>query len=150
MIMKDRPAIARVIFHDHEGCDYQPKLELGSADDAGAAVRRSHRRRDGRAQPRGGVPHGQHGVRRRAADAADQGDELPLVQAKVGGDDYCVSALLAHGRTRVMLTYRNVATFPPGTPLPAEWLVIGRVMDGAGVTVDGKMHTGVTGWDHFR
>jgi thiamine-monophosphate kinase len=43
-----------------------------------------------------------------------------------------------------------VATFPPGTPLPAEWLVIGRVMDGAGVTVDGKMHTGVTGWDHFR
>jgi thiamine-monophosphate kinase len=43
-----------------------------------------------------------------------------------------------------------VATFPPGTPLPEEWLVIGRVMDGAGVTVDGKMHTGVAGWDHFR
>jgi thiamine-monophosphate kinase len=43
-----------------------------------------------------------------------------------------------------------VATFPPGTVLPAEWLVIGRVMDGAGVTVDGRMHTGVAGWDHFR
>jgi len=43
-----------------------------------------------------------------------------------------------------------VATFPPGTPLPEEWLVIGRIMDGAGVTVDGRMHTGVTGWDHFR
>jgi len=43
-----------------------------------------------------------------------------------------------------------VATFPPGTALPEEWLVIGRVMDGAGVTVDGRMHTGVAGWDHFR
>jgi thiamine-monophosphate kinase len=43
-----------------------------------------------------------------------------------------------------------VATFPPGTQLPETWLVIGRVMDGAGVTVDGRMHTGPSGWDHFR
>jgi thiamine-monophosphate kinase len=43
-----------------------------------------------------------------------------------------------------------VATFPPGTELPEEWLVIGRVLDGAGVTVDGRMHLGPAGWDHFR
>jgi thiamine-monophosphate kinase len=43
-----------------------------------------------------------------------------------------------------------VATFPAGTALPESWTVIGRVLDGAGVTVDGRLHTGVTGWDHFR
>jgi thiamine-monophosphate kinase len=43
-----------------------------------------------------------------------------------------------------------VACFPAGTALPEEWLVIGRVLDGAGVTVDGRIPTGVLGWDHFR
>jgi len=43
-----------------------------------------------------------------------------------------------------------VATFPAGTVLPEGWLVIGRVLDGAGVTVDGRMHTEAPGWDHFR
>jgi thiamine-monophosphate kinase len=43
-----------------------------------------------------------------------------------------------------------VATFPAGTVLPEGWLVIGRVLDGAGVTVDGRLHTGAPGWDHFR
>ncbi|MEV6350374.1 thiamine-phosphate kinase [Actinoplanes sp. NPDC051851] len=42
------------------------------------------------------------------------------------------------------------ATFPAGTELPAGWRVIGRVVDGSGVTVDGKPWTGGTGWDHFR
>jgi thiamine-monophosphate kinase len=43
-----------------------------------------------------------------------------------------------------------LATFPPGTDLPDQWLVVGRVLDGAGVTVDGRMHLGPAGWDHFR
>jgi thiamine-monophosphate kinase len=43
-----------------------------------------------------------------------------------------------------------VATFPAGTTLPREWRVIGRVVDGSGVTVDGRTPTGVLGWDHFR
>jgi thiamine-monophosphate kinase len=43
-----------------------------------------------------------------------------------------------------------VATFPAGTVLPSEWLVIGRVLDGGGVTVDGRLHTEPPGWDHFR
>jgi thiamine-monophosphate kinase len=43
-----------------------------------------------------------------------------------------------------------VATFPAGTALPEHWRVIGRVLDGAGVTVDGRIPTGTLGWDHFR
>jgi len=43
-----------------------------------------------------------------------------------------------------------VATFPPGTVLPARWRVIGGVRDGAGVTVDGAAHQGPAGWQHFR
>jgi thiamine-monophosphate kinase len=43
-----------------------------------------------------------------------------------------------------------VATFPPGTQLSDGWLVIGRVLDGTGVTVDGRVHPGAPGWDHFR
>ena len=43
-----------------------------------------------------------------------------------------------------------VATFPPGTALPARWRVIGEVREGAGVTVDGAPHQGPGGWQHFR
>ena len=44
-----------------------------------------------------------------------------------------------------------VATFPAGTPLPPGWSLIGRVLDGSGVTVDGKAWNGAAmGWDHFR
>jgi thiamine-monophosphate kinase len=44
-----------------------------------------------------------------------------------------------------------VASFPPTVELPEEWLVIGRVTAGAGVTVDGRLYTdGPPGWDHFR
>jgi thiamine-monophosphate kinase len=44
-----------------------------------------------------------------------------------------------------------VATFPAGIELPADWLVVGSVADGDGMTVDGKRYIGgPTGWDHFR
>jgi thiamine-monophosphate kinase len=43
-----------------------------------------------------------------------------------------------------------VATFPEGTTLPDGFTTIGRVVDGSGVTVDGKPHKGPAGWDHFR
>jgi thiamine-monophosphate kinase len=42
------------------------------------------------------------------------------------------------------------ATFPPGVQLPADWLVIGDVREGGGVSVDGRAWVGGTGWDHFR
>ncbi len=41
------------------------------------------------------------------------------------------------------------ATFPPATPLPPRWQVIGTVRPGDGVVVDGQPWAGSPGWDHF-
>jgi thiamine-monophosphate kinase len=58
----------------------------------------------------------------------------PSTWILTGGDDHALAA-----------------TFPAGTPLPPDWSLIGRVLDGSGVTVDGKAWTGAAmGWDHFR
>jgi thiamine-monophosphate kinase len=66
-------------------------------------------------------------------DAASALGVDPYTWVLSGGDDHPI-----------------VATFPGGAPLPDEWRVIGRVLDGAGVTVDGRVPTGPLGWDHFR
>src|SRR5262249_37863099 len=66
-------------------------------------------------------------------DAASALGVDPYTWILAGGDDHPI-----------------VATFPPGTQLPDGWLVIGRVLDGTGVTVDGRVHPGAPGWDHFR
>jgi thiamine-monophosphate kinase len=50
-----------------------------------------------------------------------------------GGDDHALAA-----------------TFPPLTVLTGDWLVVGTVAEGAGVTVGGRPFTDATGWDHFR
>jgi thiamine-monophosphate kinase len=58
----------------------------------------------------------------------------PYAWVLTGGDDHPI-----------------VATFPPTVALPERWKVIGQVVEGAGVTVDGRLHTdGPPGWDHFR
>jgi thiamine-monophosphate kinase len=58
----------------------------------------------------------------------------PYVWILGGGDDHAL-----------------VATFPAGTNLPEDWLVIGTVSEGTGVTVDGQAYqSGLSGWDHFR
>jgi thiamine-monophosphate kinase len=58
----------------------------------------------------------------------------PYIWILTGGDDHPI-----------------VATFPRGTVLPDGWTVIGRVLDGTGVTVDGRIYTDAPlGWDHFR
>ncbi|GAA1847108.1 thiamine-phosphate kinase [Pseudonocardia ailaonensis] len=41
------------------------------------------------------------------------------------------------------------ATFPPSTPLPEGFTVVGAVEEGTGVTVDGEAHEGPSGWQHF-
>ena len=56
----------------------------------------------------------------------------PLQFILGGGDDH---ALLA--------TFADVASVPPG------WLVVGACHEGDGVTVDGAVHEGSTGWTHF-
>jgi thiamine-monophosphate kinase len=67
-------------------------------------------------------------------DAASALGVDPYTWVLTGGDDHPI-----------------LATFPRTVTLPEQWVVVGRVIDGTGVTVDGRMHTdGPTGWDHFR
>ncbi|MEV4252359.1 thiamine-phosphate kinase [Spirillospora sp. NPDC049652] len=65
-----------------------------------------------------------------AADDVPMPDPLHL--ALTGGEDHAFAA-----------------TFPAGAELPTTWTVVGRVSEGAGVTVDGSVPN-VRGWDHFR
>ncbi len=66
----------------------------------------------------------------RAVGAATGMDPLGFILG--GGDDHALAA-----------------TFPEGTELPAEWLVIGAVSEGDGVTVDGAAFAGASGYLHF-
>ena len=66
-------------------------------------------------------------------DAASALGVDPYTWILAGGDDHALAA-----------------TFPPDVELPSYWRRIGRVSEGADVTVDGKPFTGRTGWDHFR
>ncbi|WP_188985549.1 thiamine-phosphate kinase [Saccharopolyspora thermophila] len=42
------------------------------------------------------------------------------------------------------------ATFPPDRPLPEGWRAVGVVAEGSGVTVDGAVYEGPSGWEHWR
>ena len=67
-------------------------------------------------------------------DAASALGIDPYTWVLAGGDDHAL-----------------VATFPARTVLPKGWTMIGRVTEGSGVTVDGRLHTETPlGWDHFR
>ncbi|MEV4630146.1 thiamine-phosphate kinase [Micromonospora sp. NPDC049523] len=66
-------------------------------------------------------------------DAAHALGVDPYAWVLGGGDDHALAA-----------------TFPAHLALPDDWRVIGRVVDGSGLTVDGKAYKGPAGWDHFR
>lgn len=88
-----------------------------------ASVDRDQRataRQDSRSSPVPGTPAGR--------DAA-----MALNWVLTGGEDHSL-----------------VAAFPPGAALPGRWRVIGEVLPGAGVTLDGTPHQGPPGWQHFR
>jgi thiamine-monophosphate kinase len=70
-------------------------------------------------------------------------DQMRDAAAALGVDPY--GWLLAGGDDHAL-----AATFPAGTALPAGWRVIGRVREGAGVTVGGRPWQGDRGWEHFR
>jgi predicted ATP-grasp superfamily ATP-dependent carboligase len=46
------------------------------------------------------------------AASAGSPEAMPVVQAAVGGEDYCVTALFDRGALKASLTYKNVLTFP--------------------------------------
>lgn len=79
---------------------------------------------------RAGSPHDARAV---APASADPGAAMALNWVLTGGEDHAL-----------------VAAFPPGVTLPGRWRVIGQVLPGAGVTVDGTSHEGPPGWQHFR
>jgi thiamine-monophosphate kinase len=80
-------------------------------------------------------------VRRAAFDVPP---EFIDVAAALGVDPY--PWILAGGDDHAL-----AATFPDGTALGGQWRVIGQVLAGSGVTVDGAPFTDVPpGWDHFR
>ncbi|RGC69950.1 Thiamine-monophosphate kinase [Micromonospora sp. MW-13] len=72
-------------------------------------------------------------VPRQMGDAAQALGVDPYSWILGGGDDHALAA-----------------TFPPAVVLPAPWRPVGRVVEGAGVTVDGAPYAGPAGWDHFR
>jgi thiamine-monophosphate kinase len=71
------------------------------------------------------VPEPLHAV------AAATGSD-PLRYVLGGGDDHAL-----------------LATFPSAQAVPEGWRVIGSVLEGEGVTVDGSAWDGPTGWTHF-
>ncbi|MFC8850840.1 MULTISPECIES: thiamine-phosphate kinase [unclassified Micromonospora] len=72
-------------------------------------------------------------VPRQMRDAAQALGVDPYSWILGGGDDHALAA-----------------TFPPAVALPDPWRAVGRVTEGAGVTVDGEAYDGPAGWDHFR
>jgi len=69
-------------------------------------------------------------------------EPLHAVAAATGADP--ISFVLGGGDDHAIL-----ATFPAGSPLPEGFRVIGAVAEGEGVTVDGSVYEGATGWTHF-
>ncbi len=69
-------------------------------------------------------------------------DPLVAVGAALGADP--LSFVLGGGDDHSV-----VATFPPDRDLPAGWTPVGRVGEGAGVSVDGAPYAGPPGFTHF-
>jgi thiamine-monophosphate kinase len=75
------------------------------------------------------------------AAALDMPDQMRDAAEALGLDPY--AWILTGGEDHAL-----AGTFP-GEPLPEGWRVIGRVLEGGGVTVDGESFPGPPGWDHF-
>jgi thiamine-monophosphate kinase len=75
-------------------------------------------------------------------DALEVPEPLHAVAAATGADP--ISFVLGGGDDHALL-----AAFPPDAALPEGFRLIGAVVEGAGVTVDGSPYEGRTGWTHF-
>ena len=69
-------------------------------------------------------------------------EPLQAVGAALGADP--LQFILGGGDDHALL-----ATFPDVASVPAGWQVVGEVLEGEGVTVDGGAYDGPTGWTHF-
>ncbi len=75
-------------------------------------------------------------------DAFAIAEPLRAVGAALGADP--LRFILGGGDDHALL-----ATFPDADAVPAGWLVVGEVVEGTGVTVDGEEYDGPSGWTHF-
>ena len=69
-------------------------------------------------------------------------EPLRAVGAALGADP--MHFILGGGDDHALL-----ATFPDIASVPTGWQVVGEVLEGEGVTVDGGAYDGPTGWTHF-
>jgi thiamine-monophosphate kinase len=75
-------------------------------------------------------------------DAFEVPDQMRDAASALGVDAY--TWVLTGGDDHAL-----AATFPDAVALPEEWRAIGTVIEGSGVTVDGKPYPGRPGWEHF-
>jgi thiamine-monophosphate kinase len=78
-----------------------------------------------------------------ARDAFEVPDQMRDAASALGVDPY--SWILTGGDDHAL-----AATFPDAVALPEEWRTVGSVVEGSGVTLDGKPYVGRPGWEHFR
>lgn len=78
------------------------------------------------------VTSGSLPVHDRLTEVASALGRDPLQWVLTGGDDHALAA-----------------TFPPGRAPSGDWVVIGVVREGSGVSVDGTPWDSAGGWDHF-
>ncbi|WP_114422762.1 thiamine-phosphate kinase [Nocardioides houyundeii] len=97
---------------------------------------------DGLVADAGHLAHGS-GVRvDLRSDAFAIAEPLQAVGAALGADP--IQFILGGGDDHPLL-----ATFADAASVPSEWLVVGEVLEGEGVTVDGAAYDGPAGWVHF-
>ena len=75
-------------------------------------------------------------------DAFELAEPLHAVAVALGSDP--IRFVLGGGDDHALL-----ATFPDGASVPAGWTVVGEVLAGSGVTVDGQAYDAPAGWTHF-
>lgn len=76
-------------------------------------------------------------------DAFEVPEQMAAAASALGVDPY--DWILTGGDDHAL-----AATFPDGLAVPEEWRTVGTVVEGGGVTVDGRPYTGRPGWEHFR
>lgn len=76
------------------------------------------------------------------SEAFEIPEPLQAVGAALGADP--LRFILEGGDDHALL-----ATFASAAAVPPQWVVIGSVSEGEGVTVDGEKYDGVAGWSHF-
>lgn len=87
--------------------------------------------------------------------ADESGVGIDVVSASLPVHDRLTEVASALGRDALqwVLTggddHALAATFPPGCALSGDWVVIGVVRAGSGVSVDGTAWGTAGGWDHF-